>query len=62
VKLLPREKQVIECASRGLSAKETGRELGISDNTVRVYRHQAMKKMGTSRIVVAVLMMQKEAA
>jgi DNA-binding CsgD family transcriptional regulator len=47
-----------------LSAKQTGRELGISDNTVRCHRHNAMQKLGTSRIVVAVLLMQmqKEAA
>ena len=64
MKFSPRERQVIECVARGLSAKQTGRELGISDNTVRCHRHNAMQKLGTSRIVVAVLLMQmqKEAA
>jgi DNA-binding CsgD family transcriptional regulator len=38
-----------------MSCKETARELGIASNTVRVYRHQAMGKFDTSRIVVAVL-------
>ena len=53
--LLPRERQVLACAERGLSCKETARELGIASNTVRVYRANAMRKFGTSRIVVAVL-------
>jgi DNA-binding CsgD family transcriptional regulator len=53
--LLPRERQVLACAERGMSCKETARELGIASNTVRVYRHQAMGKFDTSRIVVAVL-------
>ena len=53
--LLPREREVLACAERSLSCKETARELGIASNTVRVYRHQAMRMLGTSRIVVAVL-------
>ena len=53
--LLPREREVLACTERGLSCKETARELGIASNTVRVYRHQAMRMLGTSRIVVAVL-------
>ena len=41
--------------ARNRSFAETARELGIASNTVRVYRHQAMRMLGTSRIVVAVL-------
>ena len=53
--LLPREREVLACAERGLSCKETARELGIASNTVRVYRRQAMRMRGTSRNVVALL-------
>ena len=55
MRLLPREREVLACAERGMSCKETARELGIASNTVRVYRHGAMRMLGTSRIVVAVL-------
>jgi DNA-binding CsgD family transcriptional regulator len=55
VNLHPRERQVLECAQDGQSCKETARTLGITSNTVRVYRANAMRKFGTSRIVVAVL-------
>lgn len=55
MKLHPRERQVLECALIGQSCKETARTLGIASNTVRVYRANAMRKFGTSRIVVAVL-------
>lgn len=53
--LLPRECDVLRCAERGMSCKETARELGIAPSTVRVYRHSAMRVIGTHRIVVAVL-------
>lgn len=59
MKMSPREKQVLECASRGLSCKETARELGITSPTVRTHRRNLMKKFETSRIVVAVLEAKK---
>ena len=51
----PREREILSCALRGLSCKETARELSITSNTVRTHRRNVMKKLGTSRIVVAVL-------
>ncbi len=51
----PREREILACAQRGMSCKETARELGITSNTVRCHRRNVMQKLGTSRIVVAVL-------
>ena len=60
MKLLPRERQVLECAQSGQSCKETARTLGIASNTVRVYRANAMRQLGTSRIVAAVLLAREK--
>jgi len=38
VTLTPRERAVLLCAIRGLSARETGLELHIAESTVRQHR------------------------
>lgn len=46
-RLSPREAEVARHLALGLSNKEIGRELGISDNTVHIHRQHAMEKTGT---------------
>jgi FixJ family two-component response regulator len=41
-----RERQVLELIARGCTAKEAGRELGISPRTVEVHRSHLMTKLG----------------
>jgi two-component system response regulator FixJ len=47
-KLSPRETEVARHLAQGLSNKEIGRELNISDNTVHVHRQHLMEKSGVS--------------
>ena len=47
-KLTSREHQVALWVARGLSNKEVGRELSISDNTVHVHRQRITEKLGTA--------------
>jgi FixJ family two-component response regulator len=47
-KLSPRENEVARHLAQGLSNKEIGRELNISDNTVHVHRQHLMEKTGVS--------------
>ncbi len=47
-KLSPRETEVARHLAQGLSNKEIGRELSISDNTVHVHRQHLMEKTGVS--------------
>lgn len=46
-RLSPRETEVARCLALGLSNKEIGRKLAISDNTVHVHRQHVMEKTGT---------------
>ncbi len=45
--LSPREMEVARLLALGLSNKEIGRDLAISDNTVHVHRQHVMEKTGT---------------
>jgi DNA-binding CsgD family transcriptional regulator len=44
--LTPREYQVALMVARGLSNKEIGRELGVSDGTVKLHVHNIFQKLG----------------
>ncbi len=46
-RLSPREAEVARRLALGLSNKEIGRDLSISDNTVHVHRQHVMEKTGT---------------
>ena len=46
--LSPREMEVLQLTSQGLTAKEVGRELCISANTVERHRANIMAKLGVS--------------
>jgi DNA-binding NarL/FixJ family response regulator len=43
--LTPREYQVALLVGRGLSNKEVGRELGVSDGTVKLHVHNIFQKL-----------------
>jgi len=44
--LTPREREVAELMAMGKPSKIIARELGISDKTVQVHRHNTMEKLG----------------
>lgn len=46
-KLTPREREVARGLAMGLSNKEVGKELAISDNTVHVHRQRITEKIGS---------------
>ena len=48
--LTPREREVMERVVAGLLNKEIGAELGTSETTVKIHRHQVMEKMGASSL------------
>ena len=48
--LTPREREVMERVVAGLLNKEIGAELGTSETTVKIQRHQVMEKMGASSL------------
>ncbi|MDO5290395.1 MAG: PAS and helix-turn-helix domain-containing protein [Pseudomonadota bacterium] len=56
--LTPREREVAAHLMQGLTAKETGRALGISHRTVEIYRARLMRKYqaGTAAELVQKLM------
>ena len=45
-RLTPREREVLDLISNGLSNKEAGRQLGISPRTIEVHRARIMEKLG----------------
>ena len=48
--LTPREREVMERVVAGLLNKEIGAELGTSETTVKIQRHQVMEKMGANSL------------
>jgi len=48
--LTSRQREVMERVVAGLINKETGAELGISEKTVKIQRHQVMEKMGAGSL------------
>ncbi|MEZ5716633.1 MAG: PAS and helix-turn-helix domain-containing protein [Paracoccaceae bacterium] len=50
VALTPRERDVAILTARGLSAKEIGRDLGLSFRTVEVYRARLLQKFGARKL------------
>jgi FixJ family two-component response regulator len=57
--LTSRERDVMVKVVAGLLNKEIGAELGASDTTVKVHRHQVMQKMGASSLPELVRMADK---
>lgn len=48
--LTPREREVMERVVAGLLNKQIGAELGTSETTVKIQRHQVMEKMGAGSL------------
>jgi FixJ family two-component response regulator len=48
--LTAREQEVISLVTTGLMNKQSAAEIGISEITVKVHRHNAMKKMGAKSL------------
>jgi len=48
--LTPREREVMQRVVAGLLNKEIGAELGTSETTVKIQRHQVMEKMGANSL------------
>lgn len=57
--LSDREKQVLPYILKGFLNKQTAGELGISEATVKVHRHNIMKKMGSRTLPEVVRDMEK---
>ena len=54
--LTSREREVMERVVAGLLNKQIGAELGTSETTVKIYRHQVMEKMGAGSLAELVRM------
>ena len=48
--LTPREREVMTRVVTGLLNKQIGAELGTSETTVKIHRHQVMEKMGAASL------------
>ncbi len=48
VRISPRERQLVDLATRGLSNKQMASELSISEGTVKVYFSKLFRKAGVS--------------
>ena len=59
-RLQPREVQVLRLAAKGISNKEIGRELKISDRTVQTHLIRVFRKLGVSSRTEAVLRALRE--
>ena len=54
--LSPREREVMTLVTRGMMNKQVAHELGLSEITVKLYRGQAMRKMGAGSLADLVRM------
>ena len=48
--LTPREQQIMKMVCAGLMNKQTAAQMGISEITVKVHRHNVMKKLGAKSL------------
>jgi len=55
-RLSPREREVMTLVTRGLMNKQVAGDLGLSEITVKLYRGQAMRKMGATSLADLVRM------
>ncbi|HEY7296866.1 MAG TPA: response regulator transcription factor [Xanthobacteraceae bacterium] len=54
--LSPREQEVMTCVTGGLMNKQIAHAIGITENTVKVHRGNAMRKMGAKSVADLVRM------
>lgn len=57
--LTPREREVLSLLVRGLRNKQTASEMGISEVTVKVHRHNIMDKMQASSVPMLIGMLEQ---
>lgn len=57
--LTPREREVIDLIMRGMRNKQSAAELGITEITVKVHRHNAMQKMAARSVPALVGMVER---
>jgi len=55
-----RQRQIMRLAARGLSNKQIGRELNISEGTVKTHLHQIYDRLGIRNRTALVAMMLRE--
>ncbi len=54
--LTRREQQIVQVLAEGITNKEIGRRLGLTEGTVKVHLHRIYRKLGiANRTVLAVL-------
>jgi len=58
-RLTSREREVIALIVRGMRNKQAATELGITEVTVKVHRHNAMEKMGASSLPTLIGMVNR---
>jgi two-component system, NarL family, nitrate/nitrite response regulator NarL len=59
--LTDRERQIMRLASEGLSNKEIGRRLNLTDGTIKVHLHHIFQKLEvTNRTALAALAMSQD--
>jgi FixJ family two-component response regulator len=57
--LTPREREVMALVVAGLLDKQIAGELGTSETTIKIHRHQVMEKMGAGSLPELVRMADK---
>lgn len=57
--LTPRERQILECVASGMSNKEVGRTLELTEKTVKHYMSNILQKLQVKNRVEAALLAQK---
>jgi RNA polymerase sigma factor (sigma-70 family) len=57
--LTPREREVMRLVVAGLLNKQIAGELGTSETTIKIHRHQVMEKMGAGSLAELVRMADK---
>jgi DNA-binding CsgD family transcriptional regulator len=61
-KITPRESEILELVARGLSNKEIGAELAISEGTVKNHLHRIMQKLNAGNRTELVVRLQSSAS
>lgn len=58
-RLSPRERQVFERVVRGKMNKETAREIGATERTIKAHRHNLMDKLQAKSLAELVLIAER---
>lgn len=60
LKLTEREAQVVRLLATGITARETGKKLGISKRTVETHKNNAMFKLDAKNVAHLIAIAQKQ--